>query len=138
MLKKIPEFFSPELMKTLMEMGHGDEIVIVDGNFPAYSINDRVVRIDGINTPALLKSILEFLPLDTFSDYNVFLMKPSDGHTPEIWSKYDEILSESGEDVRKKPLDRMEFYEKAKKAFAVITTSDLTHYACIILKKGVL
>ena len=138
MLKKIPKFFSPDLMKILMEMGHGDELVIVDGNFPAYSVNDRVVRVDGVDTHTLLEAILEFLPLDTFSKHNLFLMKPSDDHIPEVWNKYEEVLSRSNEEIKKLPIDRMEFYERAKKAFAVVATSDLMHYACIILKKGVL
>ncbi len=138
MLKKIPKFFPPELMKVLMEMGHGDEIVIVDGNFPAYSVNSKVIRVDGVDTPTLLKAVLEFLPLDTFSKNNIFLMKPTDDHIPEVWNKYREVLSRSDEEVGQVALDRMEFYERAKKAFAVVATSDTMHYACVILKKGVL
>ncbi len=138
MLKKIPKFFPPELMKVLMEMGHGDEIAIVDGNFPAYSVNSKVIRVDGVDTPTLLKAVLEFLPLDTFSKHNIFLMKPADNHIPEVWSRYEEVFSKSDEDIRKLHIDRMEFYERSKEAFAVVVTSDPMHYACIILKKGVL
>jgi len=139
MLKNIPKVISPDLMKVLMEMGHGDEIVIVDGNFPAYSMGIKTLRIDGVDTPELVKNILKFFPLDQFSDFNVFFMKPENGDEPEIWQKYYEVLNNSEEKERAKVdfIPRHQFYERAKKGFAVVSTSDTSLYACLILKKGV-
>lgn len=137
MLKNIPKIISPDLMKALMEMGHGDEIVIVDGNFPAYSLGPKTVRIDGVNTPDLMKAILKFFPLDQYSNFNVFFMKPENEYKPEIWKKYYEILNNSEEKAKIEFIPRYRFYERAKKGVAVVPTSDTALYACLILKKGV-
>ena len=90
MLKHIPTILSPELVKYLMEMGHGDEVVIADANFPAHRIGQRVVRCDGHGVPALLDAILTVLPLDTYSDYQAGLMQvvPGDPTVPVIWDDY--------------------------------------------------
>lgn len=139
MLKNIPKIISPELIKTLMEMGHGDEIVIADGNFPAESIGQRVIRCDGHGVPELLDAILQFFPLDTYTPQPVMLMQVVDGDpVPTIWEKYKSILDtyESGNcDIEM--IERFAFYERAKKAYAVIATGEEAVYANIILKKGV-
>ncbi|MGN0587795.1 MAG: L-fucose mutarotase [Oscillospiraceae bacterium] len=139
MLKNIPKIISPELIKTLMEMGHGDEIVIADGNFPAESIGQRVIRCDGHGVPELLDAILQFFPLDTYTPQPVMLMQVVDGDpVPTIWEKYKSILNtyESGNcDIEM--IERFAFYERAKKAYAVIATGEEAVYANIILKKGV-
>ena len=139
MLKGIPSILSPELLKILMEMGHGDEIVIADGNFPSASIAQRLVRCDGLNVPAVLEAILSLFPLDSYSENQVFLMEVVRGDTykPEIWETYKNILALSGEKHNIKQVERFEFYERAKKAYAVIATSEEALYANIILKKGV-
>lgn len=137
MLKYIPKIISPDLMKALMEMGHGDEIVIVDGNFPAYSLGIKTIRIDGVNTSDLMKTILKFFPLDQYSDFNVFFMKPENEDKPKIWEKYYEVLNNSEEEGKVNFIPRHKFYERAKKGFAVVSTSDTELYACFILKKGV-
>jgi L-fucose mutarotase len=140
MLKKIPTELSPELLKILMEMGHGDEIVIADGNFPAASLANRLVRADGMSIPILLKSILELFPLDKYVTHPIGLMKvvPGDKIKPKIWLKYKKIIKESGEKFDEfKFIERFEFYERAKKAYAVIATSELELYANVILKKGI-
>ena len=87
MLKNIPKIISPELVKYLMEMGHGDELVIADANFPAHRIGQRVVRCDGHGVPVILDAILQLLPLDTYSDYQAGLMQvvPGDPTIPVIW-----------------------------------------------------
>ncbi|MBS4207978.1 RbsD/FucU domain-containing protein [Bacillus sp. FJAT-50079] len=139
MLKHIPNNISPELMKVLMEMGHGDEIVIADGNFPAASHTERLVRLDGHSIPPLLESILMYFPLDTFVLCPVTYMATPEGDpTPEIWNKYEEILIESGEEnIGTVEIDRFAFYDRAKEAYAIISTSESALYANVILKKGV-
>ena len=74
MLKGIPSIISPDLMKVLMEMGHGDEIVLADGNFPSASHAQRLIRCDGHGVPELLTAIMQFFPLDTYVDNPVSLM----------------------------------------------------------------
>ncbi|MCJ0929659.1 fucose isomerase [Virgibacillus halodenitrificans] len=141
MLKGIPANISPELMKTLMEMGHGDEIVISDGNFPASNLARKLVRADGHPIPELLCSILDFFPLDTFVPAPVTLMQTvnPDEERPAIWDTYSEILSNNNDfPISMEQMERMNFYERAKKAYAIIATSESSLYANIILKKGVI
>ena len=139
MLKKVPKSISPELLKVLSDMGHGDELVIADGNFPSARINNRVIRYDGNGVEELLEDILELLPLDTYSDYQVGLMEVAagDDYEPVIWELYNKILNNSGEPHEIKYFERFEFYEQAKEAYAVIATGEEALYANIILKKGV-
>ena len=140
MLKNIPKNISPELLKVLDEMGHGDEIVLSDGNFPSERINDKVVRCDSTGVTDLLKSILVLFPLDTdYSDEQVFLMEvtPGDTYKPEIWEDYKKVLDESKENYTIGNIERFKFYERAKEAFAVVHTGETDLYANIILKKGV-
>jgi len=141
MLKNVPAILSPELMKILMEMGHGDEIVLADGNFPAASVAQRLVRCDGHGVPELLDAILKFLPLDTFVSQPVALMAvvPGDKTKPTIWETYRTLLKASGERFSDfEFVERFAFYERAKKAYAVVATSEKALYANVILKKGVL
>ena len=137
MLKGIPKIISPELIKILMEMGHGDEIVIGDGNFPGQSVNPRCVRCDGHGVPELLEAILELFPLDIYQK-PVYLMAKTPGDTVEtpIWDTYAEIIKPHT-DEKMVEVERFEFYERAKKAYAVVMTSEKALYANIILKKGV-
>ena len=94
MLMKIPPIISPELIKTLMEMGHGDELVLGDGNFPAASLAKRLVRCDGHNVPDLLDAILQLFPLDAYVEHPVMLMDTGPGEArPEIWARYEEIVA---------------------------------------------
>ena len=137
MLKKIPKILSPELVKIMMEMGHGDEIVIADGNFPSESIGQRCVRADGHGAPELLSAILELMPLDTYAD-PVFIMEkvPGDETPVPIWDTYKEIVAP----YTKTPIggiERFAFYERAKKAYCVVATGETAIYANVILKKGV-
>lgn len=140
MLKKIPNIIQPELLKILMEMGHGDEIVIGDGNFPAASCAKRLVRCDGHNVPEVLKAILELFPLDTYSEpVTLMSVVPGDNYKPEIWLQYEKIITESGEPFKEFDfVDRFEFYDRAKDAYAIISTSEPSLYANLILKKGVI
>jgi L-fucose mutarotase len=141
MLKNIPTILSPELMKILLEMGHGDEIVLADGNFPAASVAQRLVRCDGHGVPELLEAVLKLFPLDIYVDRPVALMSvvPGDKTKPTIWEQYRAIVKASGEQFSDfEFVERFAFYERAKKAYAVVATSEKALYANIILKKGVL
>ena len=137
MLNKIPKILSPELVKILMEMGHSDEIVIADGNFPAASIAQRLIRADGHNVPELLEAILELFPLDTY-EKPVFLMEKTvnDPVATPIWDVYKDIVKEHTQS-QVEHIERFAFYERAKKAYCVIAAGEKALYANIILKKGV-
>lgn len=143
MLKGIPRILSPELLKVLCEMGHSDTIVIADGNFPAETIgkNAIVVRADGHGVPEILEAILKVFPLDTYVDCPVSLMQvmPGDDVKTPIWDVYKKIVSEADDRGDKvfAEVERFEFYEKAKKAYAVIATGETAVYANIMLQKGV-
>ena len=121
-----------------MEMGHGDEIVIGDGNFPAASNAQRLVRLDGHGVDEILAAILKLMPLDTYVDAPVALMDNGDAsNPPPIWEDYKKtILAEEGE-KNIELVERFAFYDRAKKAYAVIATGETAIYANIILKKGV-
>ena len=141
MLKGIPSILSPELLKVLMEMGHGDEIVIADGNFPAASIAQRLIRLDGHSIPPVLEAILSLFPLDNYAEKAVGLMQvvPGDTAKTSIWDEFRKILkagSESDKFEDFEYIERFAFYERAKKAYAVIVTGESALYANIILKKG--
>lgn len=139
MLKNIPKIVSPELLKILCEMGHGDEIVIADGNFPSESYGQRVIRADGHGGEAILDAVLSLIPLDTYALHNFLLMQTSNGDpTPEIWDKYFTIAKNHDDNLRANALERYEFYDRAKKAYAVIATGESAIYANIIIKKGVI
>ena len=137
MLIGIPKIISPELLKIMAEMGHGDEIVIGDGNFPGASMAQRLVRCDGHDAPALLEAMLQLFPLDTYAK-PVYLMEKVPGDTVEtpIWDTYAEIIKPYTDEAPEM-IERFAFYERAKKAFCVIQTGESALYANVILKKGV-
>ena len=142
MLRNIPSILSPELLKVLREMGHADDIVLVDANYPAASGAKNLIRLDGTHVTDVLDAILQFFPLDTFVKDNVFLMRHRESEpTPEIWEEFRGILQKR--DFEKAfseftLIDRMDFYEYAKKAYAIVQTSTTARYANIGLKKGVI
>ncbi|MCQ2428850.1 MAG: fucose isomerase [Clostridia bacterium] len=146
MLKGIPKLLSPELLKVLCEMGHGDRIVIGDGNFPSESVGRNaaaVIRYDGQSIPSLLDAILTVFPLDTYTDKPVLLMELMDRDkgivdTP-IWDEYRDVVA--AHDARGADavgtVERFAFYDEAKKCYAVIATGETAIYANVILQKGV-
>ncbi len=138
MLKGIPENISPELLKVLSEMGHGDEIVISDGNFPSSSMGSIVINAHGNDSVAMLNSILKLLPLDQYDNNNFVLMQKCDGDDADtsVWNEFKEILYNYNADAKITFIERFDFYERAKKAYAVVSTSEKRQYANIILKKG--
>ncbi len=140
MLKGIPSVLSPDLFKTLMEMGHGDEIVLADGNFPAFAYPSRIVRCDGQGISKLLDAILQFMHLDSYVENpTAFMAVLADDHyIPEIWREYRAIGAKHEHGgLREKMLQKPEFYERAAKSYAVVVTSEQALYANLILKKGV-
>ena len=142
MLKGIPKILSPQLLKVLCEMGHGDRIVLADGNFPAESVGKEaiVVRMDGHGVEELLDAVLQLFPLDTYVEKPVQLMEVVPGDTVEtpIWESYRRIIRKydgRGENAIGH-LERFRFYEEAKKCYAVVATGEGALYANIILQKG--
>ena len=124
MLKGIPEIISPDLLKILMEMGHGDDLVIGDINFPAASNAKRLIRCDGHSAPPLLDAILKFFPLDTFVKKPVTLMSVVKGtldKTPEIWEEYRNIVKKHFNAFTDfEYIDRFQFYERPRNAYMII------------------
>lgn len=143
MLKGIPPILSPELLKALCEMGHGDELIIADGNFPSQSIgkNAVVVRADGHSTSDILEAVLQLIPLDAYVEKPVALMELVPGDpcgTPAIWETYRRILSKYEPDHSDIQMtERFAFYERAKNAYLIIATGETAVYANVLLKKGV-
>ena len=141
MLKGIPKILPPDLLKILMEMGHGDELVIGDGNFPHAACARRLVRCDGHDVPAVLEAVLSLLPLDTFVEKPAGLLAvvPGDDTKPKRWEEFRRIVGSAHPQFGEfEYIERFEFYERAKRAYAVVSTGDQALYACIILTKGVL
>lgn len=142
MLKGISPLLSPELLKILAEMGHGDDIVIGDGNFPAQSMGQRCVRCDGHTVPQLLQAILQVFPLDDFVAQPVTLMEVVPGSLPEgeppIWRQFRSIIAQYEPTAQIGFCERFEFYKRSRAAYATIQTGERALYACIILKKGVI
>lgn len=139
MLKNIPNIISPDLMHTLMSMGHGDTLVIGDCNFAAESYGKRTIRLDGHNNCDILDAIMQFFPLDQFVENPVILMKPKDNSKIDIWEKYRNIINKHENSFKEfEYIDRFDFYERAKNAYACIATGETSIYACLIITKGVI
>ncbi len=135
MLKGISPAISPDLLKTLAEMGHGDEIVISDAHFPGHTFNSRVLRADGLGADTLLAGIIPLFELDAYATPVVMMAAvPGDTLDPAVEAKYRKALGYTGEIER---VERFAFYERAKKAYAVVISGETAKYGNIILKKGV-
>ena len=139
MLKGISSIISPELLKILMEMGHGDELCIGDGNFPAASNAQRLVRLDGHGVPEILDAILKLFPLDTYVEAPVALMAvtPGDNVVPVIWDEYKKVVKENEGERNFEYVERFAFYERARKCYAIVASGESALYANVIIKKGV-
>ncbi|MBR6926289.1 MAG: L-fucose mutarotase [Bacteroidaceae bacterium] len=141
MLKGISPLLSPELLKILCEMGHGDEIVLSDAHFPAHTLGvSHVVRADGLKVTQLLRAILPLFELDAYVEHPLITMSPVPGDTldPSVEASYLEAIHETNPQIvdfgRE---ERFAFYERARKAYAVVVTGETAKYGNIILKKGV-
>ncbi len=140
MLKKIDPLLVPRLLYRLAAMGHGDEIAVVDRNYPAYSAGPEVIELAGVDVTAAVRAVLSVLPLDTFVDRPVLHMEPVSGEP--VLPIHREITALAGEvegrDVLAGGLSRSEFYDRARKASAIVATSEDRPYGCFLLVKGVI
>jgi L-fucose mutarotase len=140
MLKGISPLLSPELLAALYRMGHGDEIVLADAHFPGDTMNDLVIRADGLKIADLLDAILPLFVLDEYVDDPVVMMAcvPGDEPDPQVEADYQAAISRHSLDAPKiQFIERFAFYDRAKTAFAVVLTGETRKYGNIILKKGV-
>ena len=140
MLKGIPKLLSPELLKVLSEMGHGDRLVIADGNFPCESIGKDaiVIRCDGHGVNEILDAVLKVMPLDQFVEKSAFLMNPpeKDAKEPEVWASYKETIKKTEDINRLSVIEKPDFMAEARKAYGIIASSETALYANIMLQKG--
>ncbi|WP_200583909.1 L-fucose mutarotase [Klebsiella variicola] len=134
MLKTISPLISPELLKVLAEMGHGDEIIFSDAHFPAHSMGPQVIRADGLRVSDLLQAIIPLFELDSYAPPLVMMAAvEGDALDPTVEQRYRQALSAQAP-VR---IDRFAFYDRAQKAFAIVITGERAKYGNILLKKGV-
>jgi L-fucose mutarotase len=141
MLRGIDPILSPELLKILRAMGHGDEIVIADANFPATSCGREVVRLDGVDAVHVARAILSVMPLDAFVDDRALSMQVVGDALaePPVVELFQVAIDEVADHpARIVSLERFAFYERARAAFAIVQTGEGRHYGNLILKKGVL
>ena len=143
MLKNVPSVISTPLLEVLMDMGHGDEFVIGDGNFPGIDLAKRVVYANGHSVADLLDAVLKLISLEEFVDFPVGLMAttPYFKGVPPVWDEFRKVINNSEEKehfTEFEYIERYEFYERAKKAYAVVVTSESALFANIIIKKGIL
>ena len=141
MLINIDQNLSPDILKTLREMGHGDKVLISDINFPSHSNNNKVHRLDGLDMPTVMRSILSVFPLDSFVSSPIHRMEVD--NAPEEINEVnkeviDVIKQVSGDHWKVGSIERQQFYQETKKVYAVITTSERRPYCNFILTKGVL
>ena len=141
MLKGINPILGPEILYTIRSMGHGDKLALVDSNFPSSSLNSEVIRLDGVNIKSAAEAILSLFPLDSFVDFPALRME-MDNNPKEINEVHKDLIDTvnkvSGPNWKVGSIERQKFYIEAKKAMAVITTSDTRPYGCFMFTKGVL
>lgn len=144
MLNGISTILTGDMLKVLCDMGHGDELIIADANFPADTYAKRLVRCSGINGAQLLEAILPLLPLDSYTNRQAIVMDLTDGDKgkgmaiPEVWADYQRIVGEHCDYFNGlEKIERFEFYERTKKAYAVFQTSEHRQYGNLLLVKGV-
>jgi L-fucose mutarotase len=141
MLKNLHILHTPELLHVLASMGHGDDLALVDCNFPAVSTAQRLIRLDGTDLPTALDAILQLIPLDTFVPDPALRMMPvhAPDEVPEVQQDCQALIDRhEGREVKLAGIPRDEFYVRTRKAFAVVYTSELRPYGCLLLKKGVI
>lgn len=140
MLKGIHPALSPELLKVLAEMGHGDEIVLSDAHFPAHQLHHKVIRADGIQIATLLEAITPLFEYDQYVELPLAMMQavPGDSLDPTVEERYLAAIAKiNGKAPLVERVERFAFYDRAKTAYAVVITGELAKYGNIILKKGV-
>lgn len=139
MLKGIPPILGPDLLYVLRAMGHGDEIAIVDANFPGDSSGPQLIRLDGISATDVLDAVLTLMPLDTFVDEQAFGMEVvGDPKKREATHKeFDKLIKKHEPEMKLSMLERFAFYERVHGAFAIIQTGERRLYGNVLLKKGI-
>jgi len=140
MLKNLDPLLSPDLLMVLRSMGYGDEIAVVDANFPAASMAQRLVRLDGLTASAVTGAILSVMPLDDFvpeAAWRMEVVGDPEAEQPIFDEFRAAIARHEGADFRLAALERFAFYERAKAAYAIVSTGESRLYGNIILKKGV-
>ena len=140
MLKGISPLLSPELLATLNRMGHGDSIILADAHFPGESFNEYVLRADGLRIPDLLDAILPLFELDAYVPDPLVMMAAVKGDTldPLVETDYRLPIDKHAPNAPAiARIDRFEFYDLAREAFAVVMTGETAKYGNILLKKGV-
>lgn len=140
MLKNIPPILGPDLLAMLRAMGHGDEIAIVDANYPGDSAGPPVVRLDGISATDALDAILTLMPLDDFVDQAALCMQVvgSAGQREPVMVEFETILKRHEPDMGLASLERFAFYDRVKAGYAIVQTGERRLYGNIILKKGII
>lgn len=138
MLKGLDPLLGPELLAMLRAMGHGDEIVIADANFPAAANAQRLVRLEGASAPRVLQAIVSVLPLDDFVPQAAFRMEVSDDpqSVPAVCAEMATVLAAAGYDRGVAAIERMAFYARARDAFGIVATGEPRFWGNLILKKG--
>lgn len=139
MLKGLSPYLSPDLLKVLAEMGHGDEIILADAHFPGHTFNARVLRADGVPITTLLDAILPVFELDSYAPPLV-MMAAVTGDTldPEVENAYMKVIHRHvPKALPPQRIDRFAFYDRAKSAYAVLMTGEVRKYGNLLLKKGV-
>lgn len=140
MLKNIPPILSPDLLHALRAMGHGDEIVIVDANFPAESSGPPVIRLDGLLATDVADAVLSLMPLDTFVEEQAFAMEVVDNpkKREQTHKDFDKLVKKHEPGMKLSLLERFAFYERASQAFVIVQTGERRLYGNILLKKGII
>jgi len=140
MLKLIPPILGPDLLGILRAMGHGDEIAIVDANYPADAAGPALVRLDGISATDVLDAVLTLLPLDDFVDNAVFVMQTvGDASRREpVVEAFDKIVQHHEPKMSVAALERFAFYDRVKQGYAIVQTGERRLYGNILLKKGII
>ena len=140
MLKHIPPILGPDLLHALRAMGHGDEIVIVDANYPAESAGPPVIRLDGLSATDVADAVLTLLPLDDFVEHAAFAMEVVDNprKREQTHKDFDKLVKRHEPAMKLALLERFAFYERAAQAFVIVQTGERRLYGNILLKKGII
>lgn len=145
MLIKIDPILSPELLFTLRSMGHGDKLILADANFPAHSMNENVVRLDGVNIKDAAKAILSIFPLDSFlvsqgkSAVSRMEVDEQPNELTDTHKEFIKVVKEiSGPNWSVGSIERQDFYKEAKTAYTIVTTTDARPFGCFVMTKGVI
>ena len=140
MLRGIDPILSPELLHAFRAMGHGDEIAVVDANYPAVTNARRLIRLDGVDAVAAVDAILSLMPLNSFVDMAAFRMEVVDDAkaVPPVCREFEKVVKRREPGFKVGAIERHAFYDRCKTAFAVVATGERRLYGNLILKKGII